>query len=149
MQGKNNFFLYIFLIIIVSALGLKAVNLFTKKGEVEIKSKVFKVEVLKNEWELEKGLSGRKSLAKESGLLFSFPSPNNYGFWMKGMKFPIDIIWIDDGKIIDIKKNAPVPLTQNYETYTPVAPARYVLEVNAGLSEKYGFMAGDEVLLDI
>ncbi|MBU1179932.1 DUF192 domain-containing protein [Patescibacteria group bacterium] len=149
MQGKNKFAFYVIMIMVVAALGLKAVNFFTKKGEVLINQKVFKVEVLKKEWELKKGLSGRSSLAESKGLLFAFPNPDKYGFWMKGMKFPIDIIWIDDGKIVDIKQSAPVPLTQNYETYTPAAPARYVLEINAGLSEEYGLKVGDSVALDI
>jgi len=149
MQGKAKLFLYIFLIIIISAIGLRIVNFVTKRGEIEIKSKVFKIEILKNEWELAKGLSGRESLAENKGLLFVFPSSEKHGFWMRGMKFPIDIIWIDNGEVIDIKQNAPIPLTQNYETYSPSAPANYVLEINAGLSEKYGFKVGDKVKMKL
>ena len=78
------------------------------------------------------GLSGRTSLSKEEGMLFIFDQPKNWGFWMKEMFFPIDIIWLDDNY-------QPVYVVQNVQpesyprTFYPPAPARYVLEVNAGV----------------
>ena len=56
--------------------------------------------------EREQGLSGTLSLPKESGLLFLFDKPDFYGFWMKDMAYPLDIVWIDkDFKIIGISKD--------------------------------------------
>lgn len=149
MQGKNKFALYVLLIILAAALGLKIINIYTKAGAVTINKKVFKVEVLKNEWELERGLSNREKLAKNKGMLFVFPKEDKHSFWMKGMKFSVDIIWIKDDKIVDIKEKLPIPTTRYLEKYTPTSSAKYVLEVNAGLSEKYGFKIGDPVALDI
>lgn len=66
---------------------------------------------------------------------------------MPNMHFPIDIIWIsDEKKILGIHENVP-PETDmaNPKFYTPPAPARYVLEVNAGFSRTHGFRAGDSV----
>ena len=149
MQDKNKFAVYVFLVMLIAAIGLKVINFYTKTGKVIIKNETFKVEVLKNEWELERGLSGRDKLAKNKGALFVFSKEDKHSFWMKGMKFPIDIVWIKNNKIVDIKERLPIPITQYYKSYTPTSSVRYVLEINAGLSEKYGFETGDEVLLDI
>jgi len=149
IEKKNNFYIYIFIVIIISFLGLKIVNYITKIGSVEIDGKKFKVEILKHNWELERGLSGREKLKNDTGVLFIFKEESKYPFWMKDMKFPIDIIWINDSKIVYIKHNVPIPITQNIPTFAPDVSARYVLEINAGLSEKYGFQIGDGVELDI
>lgn len=149
MQGKNKFALYVFLVIICSAVGLRTVNFFTKQGKVIIKDQTFKVAVLKDEWELRQGLSGKEKLAKNKGMLFVFPKEDKYSFWMKDMRFSIDIIWINNDKIIHIEENLPIPTTNYLEEYSPEEPARYVLEINAGLSQKYGFKVGDTVKLDI
>ncbi|MCX6751552.1 MAG: DUF192 domain-containing protein, partial [Candidatus Nomurabacteria bacterium] len=90
----------------------------------------------------EKGLSGRKSLNEDQGMLFVFYKSEIYPFWMKDMNFAIDIIWIDeDFRVVFIKKNAS---TQSYpETFTPNQNARYVLEGSAGFSEKNNLKVGD------
>lgn len=149
MQKKDNFGVIIFAVIIATALILKAVDFYTKTGEVEINGKNFKVEVVKKGWEMERGLSGRTGLKDGAGMLFVFSKADFQIFWMKDMKFSIDIIWINEGKIVDIKERAAVPVTQYIESYRPSERAKYVLEINAGLAEKYGFKMGDEVKLDI
>ena len=87
------------------------------------------------------GLSGRQSLEKGKGVLFVFPNDRMYGIWMKDMKFPIDIIWLDSAKqIIHIEKNVQ---PESYpETFRPGSPARYVLEIPAGTSEESGITIG-------
>ncbi len=78
----------------------------------------------------EHGLSGTLSLAPHTGKLFIFTSADTYGFWMKDMEYPIDIVWIDKNwNVIDISSNvAPM----SYPTiYKPAFPAMYVLEINA------------------
>jgi len=149
IEKKNHFYIYIFIVIIISFLGLQGVNYLTKRGSVEIDDKKIKVEVMRNNWEVARGLSGRDGLKDNTGMLFVFKEVGKYPFWMKDMKFAIDIIWINEGKIVYIEHNAPIPVTQNIPTFTPDVSAKYVLEINAGLSQKYGFKIGDEVLLDI
>jgi uncharacterized membrane protein (UPF0127 family) len=71
---------------------------------------------------------------------------------MKDMLFPIDIIWIKDFKIVDIASNVLPEGAKNIlelKVYYPKDKADKVLEINAGLAEKYGFKIGDEVLVDI
>lgn len=82
---------------------------------------------------MSQGLSGRKSLADNQGMLFVFPQEGYHSFWMKGMLFPIDIIWLDkDYKVVYVKENAQ-PCTFLYcPLYTPNKPAQYVLEAVPG-----------------
>ncbi|HEV2613770.1 MAG TPA: DUF192 domain-containing protein [Gammaproteobacteria bacterium] len=82
---------------------------------------------------MEQGLSGRKSLANNEGMLFVFPKEGFYPFWMKSMLFPIDIIWLDKNyKVVYVKENAQ-PCTQfDCPMITPDKPAQYVLEAAPG-----------------
>jgi uncharacterized membrane protein (UPF0127 family) len=66
---------------------------------------------------------------------------------MKGMRFPIDIIWINDNKIVDISKNVPVSTNSILFTYAPKEPVNQVLELNAGVSNRYNFQIGDSVTI--
>jgi len=95
------------------------------------------------------GLSGRDSLAENTGLLFVFDRPGRHGFWMKDMKFSLDIIWIMDDTIVDIWPNAPSPTKGNILRYAPKSQANYVLEVNSGFAEKYNIKVGDSVSIDL
>lgn len=92
----------------------------------------------------EKGLSDRVSLASGTGMLFVFPKPSEYYFWMKGMNFKIDIIWIDaEMNVVYIKDNAD--FKDFMSTYGSEVQSKYVLEVNAGFSEKYDLKVGDRI----
>jgi len=92
-----------------------------------------------------KGLSGRESLPVNTGLLFVFDKPEFHQFWMKDMLFSIDIIWISaDYKVVDITKNASPETFPEF--FTPREKAQYVLEVNAGFSDKKNIKIGDSVI---
>lgn len=93
------------------------------------------------------GLSGTDHVPKE-GLLFVFPQPGKYGFWMKDMRYAIDIIWIDEsGKIIDVTDDF---LPSSYpEIYTPKSDALYVLEVPETFIEDEKIQIGEQVQLRI
>jgi uncharacterized membrane protein (UPF0127 family) len=94
----------------------------------------------------ERGLSGKINLVENEGMYFIFDKAGFYPFWMKEMNFPIDIIWIgDDLRIVDITPNV---LPSSFpETFVSQAPARYVLEVNAGFTERHAIKTGDMVVL--
>lgn len=96
----------------------------------------------------ERGLSYRDALPEGSGLLFVY---NNYlipSFWMKGMKFPIDIIWIKDAMVAGYEKNVPIPVGEQYLIYRPVDFINRVLEVNAGFVDKNDIKIGDAVTVN-
>lgn len=92
------------------------------------------------------GLSGVKSLPEREGKLFIFDIEGRYGFWMKDMLFPIDILWIDNsGKIVHIEENVRI---DSYPTiYTTPVPARFVLEVNAFFVSTFHIDIGDQVTI--
>lgn len=91
----------------------------------------------------EKGLSGREGLRPDEGMLFLFDHPYTYGFWMKDMKFPIDILWISDGTIVDMTTDAAVPVPgQELPLYFPRIPVDKVLEVPAGFAKDHGLRTG-------
>lgn len=89
----------------------------------------------------ERGLSSRDLLETGHGLLFIFDTPGTYGFWMKDMRFPIDIVWIDENwQIIAVERNvSPETFPQ---IFTPEKPIRYALELNAGEAEIFGIDTG-------
>jgi hypothetical protein len=90
------------------------------------------------------GLSGRDSIKPIQGMLFVFDRPDYYGFWMKDMQFPIDIIWISaDLKVVGITTGL---LPSSYpKTYEPPEPILYALETPRYFSESFGIKTGDSV----
>lgn len=83
-----------------------------------------------------RGLSIFETLPENEAMVFVFEKPAKYSFWMRDMKFPIDIIWLDENKkIVFIKEHARV---EDFpETYKPTQLAQYVVEVNAGYVKKH------------
>ncbi len=108
-----------------------------------INNQTFNIVIAKDSKEKEIGLSDKKDLADNEGMLFLFETSDYYSFWMKNMKFPIDIIWLDQNQqIVSIQENATPCTEQDCSGYVPVSPARYVLEVNAGFSQRYHLSSG-------
>jgi uncharacterized membrane protein (UPF0127 family) len=91
------------------------------------------------------GLSRRPSLPHDEGLLFVFSTPGTYGFWMKEMNFPIDILWFDEQRQL-VHVSASVDPRTYPESFVPVVPAQYVLEVNAGFVEENNINLGAELI---
>ena len=112
--------------------------------KVEIGGKIINVEIADTNAKRELGLSGHKPLADDQGMLFAFDKAGKYPFWMKDMLFPIDIIWIsEDYKIVYIEKKAQ---PSSYPaTFGGQVDAQYVLEVNAGFSDKNNLRIGDQI----
>ncbi len=131
-----------FTILIVSLLFSKV-----KKTEVSINNETFKVEIADSDKEQQIGLSETKKLAENKGMLFVFNRPDYYSFWMKNMNFPIDIIYINGNKVTTVISNAPVPASNNDnpQLYQPTSQSDKVLEINAGLAEKYNIKEGSTI----
>jgi len=109
----------------------------TSSGDrLSVSDRSFQVEVAKSESEHVKGLSGRSQLKDDAGMLFIFPDEQVRYFWMKDMLFPLDIVFIDkEGKIVDIKRDFQPCAPDACPSYSSAAPAKYVLEVDAGSME--------------
>ncbi len=91
------------------------------------------------------GLSYQPSLEKDTGMLFIFSDKQVRNFWMKDMNFPLDIVWLDDNKIVKIDANLPAEGEQPKNSYSSIFPINRVLEVNAGFCESNHTKIGDEI----
>lgn len=112
-------------------------------GNIEIK-----IEVAKSNEERSRGLSNRTQLDNESGMVFVFEKNSNPVFWMKDTKIPLDIIWINDNKIVGIEKNVqPEPNTVDSKLTKYQSPSSidYVFEVNGGFSDKNNIKIGETI----
>ena len=97
-----------------------------------------------------RGLSGRAGLAPGAGMLFVYERPDHYGFWMQGMRFDLDLVWIRAARIVDIKAHVPhtPPPTGELPVHRPKEPADTVLEVAAGTAARLGWQVGDPVSVE-
>ena len=102
------------------------------------------VELVSSKDKLEKGLGGRADMCSNCGMLFEFQLPGKYSFWMKGMQFPLDLIWIYQKKIVHIEKNIPA----SYDgMLVPAQDADMVLEINAGILDQFQVKIGDMIAI--
>ena len=130
---------------IIGGIYLKFREYFLPTAIVKIAWQEIKVELAETPKAQTNGLSGRKKLAENLGMLFLFPLAEKRAFWMKDMNFSIDIIWINNGEIVDIAPNLPPAVEANPPVYYPRLPVNAVLEVMAGFSVKNGLKIGDKV----
>lgn len=144
-------FLVVCGLVVAFAIGLRVKEAIELRhplmAEATLRGRTFAIEVADTPAKRELGLGERDSLPADQGMYFPFGASQRWVFWMKGMRFPIDIIWIQDGKIVDIEGSVPVPKGLPLETYAPVGPADAVLELNAGVAQEIGLEPGDEVIL--
>jgi uncharacterized membrane protein (UPF0127 family) len=100
---------------------------------------------------MSKGLAIKNQMKENEAMLFVFKEPSKHSFWMKDMKFPIDIMWLDNnGKIVHIEENLePCPLVLVCPSYTPNADSQYVLETVAGFTQKNNINVGTDVDLEL
>jgi uncharacterized membrane protein (UPF0127 family) len=104
------------------------------------------VEVANTPASRELGLSGRKKMTDSEGFLYVFDKPGRYGFWMKDMTFPLDIVWINqNGVVVDIERDITPETYREKKTFINQSEASYVLEVNAGMAEKFGLYLGSKI----
>lgn len=116
-------------------------------GTVEEKP-AFRIEVVDTPAARAQGLSGRRSIPENYGMLFIFEAKGNYGFWMKDMYVPIDIAWLaDDGTVLGVVE-AYDPSTYPEAVYPP-EPVRYVLETRAGEMRRQGWGEGSRFALPL
>ncbi|MBU0531719.1 DUF192 domain-containing protein [Patescibacteria group bacterium] len=94
-----------------------------------------------------RGLSGRDNLGEIDGMLFDYDGPEIRTFWMKDMKFEIDMIWLNDETIVGIDGSVPLLEDGKVARRTSPEPVNQVLEVKAGFSAAHNLTVGD--VLDI
>jgi uncharacterized membrane protein (UPF0127 family) len=132
----------------------KVVVSFKKEGVLQLKKantdaliKVLDIEIADDEYETQTGLMYRTELGENQGMLFIFPDVQMRSFYMKNTKIPLDIIYIDENKgIVSIQKNAK---PYDERSLPSEAPAKYVLEINAGLSDEWELAQGDKIIFEV
>ena len=123
----------------------------TDSKTIDIKGNKIQLEIADSIEEQKKGLSGREKLANNKAMLFKFSKADRHAFWMKDMKFPIDIVFINGEKVVTIYENVkPVQndRSSNLTTYTPSTPADKVLELNEGSVKKFGIKVNDIIKIN-
>jgi len=116
---------------------------------LDIKNERFAVQVAAQNEDRRQGLSGRDPLKADEGMVFVWPNAAPRRFHMKDMKFPIDIIFLDDrGRVLNVAERAPVcgdadPCPQYYST----GPAQSVVEIQAGGAKRLQLQVGDTVTI--
>ena len=118
-----------------------------KKKVVTISNKPFTLDVSDTDNLRELGLSYRTSLAPYTGMLFVFDQPAVNPFWMKGMNFPIDIIWLDENKTVVHIEGRLDPSTYPRE-FGPNTPTQWVIELPSGAAESLKLSVGDKLSFD-
>ena len=141
---KKLFFLIIFIVIVIIFIFWP--KLFSGQKTVKIGSQTFIVEIADQEAEQRLGLANRPKLANDQGMLFVYPDKKIRSFWMKNMNFGLDIIWLVDETIVQIDKNLEPERDNPQKIYTSRQPVNYVLEINAGLADRYNFQVGQKVI---
>lgn len=123
---------------------------FKKEGELMLykeanDSLVVKldIEIADTDYDIQTGLMYRSSMQDNRGMLFVFPEMRQRYFYMRNTKFPLDLIFVDDNnRIVSFQENAK-PFDES--SLPSDVPAQYVLEVNAGLAEKWSLDIGDRM----
>jgi hypothetical protein len=96
------------------------------------------------------GLGVRESMDEGEAMLFPFDNEGQHSFWMHGMKFPIDIIWLDSDKTVVHIEHSLQPCTPlDCPSYKPERDAKYVLETVAGFAERRGITDGTRAEFDL
>lgn len=117
---------------------------YRQDNELKISGQIIPVQTATSATEQSLGLGGRKCIGERQGMLFVFDKSGYYPFWMKDMKFAIDIIWIDSrNNVVDIQQN--VQPSSYPRTYVNQSPAKKVLEMPAGSVRTMNIISGTHI----
>ncbi|MBU0545961.1 DUF192 domain-containing protein [Patescibacteria group bacterium] len=148
----NKWHLLSFVVIILVVVVLKAQSYYWPKEKVLIGGQELTVLVANNDKHLLKGWGDKKDMGLYGGMLFIYPTKTQHAIIMRDMQFPIDILWLSDGEIIDIAPNVQPEMGRAEELLTPYfarLPSNAVLELSAGFVSNNEIKIGDRVeLLD-
>jgi uncharacterized protein len=115
---------------------------------VELKGHRYTIEIADDDASRAHGLMDRTHMDADHGMLFTFDNDMMRSFWMKNTKIPLDMLFFDgDMKLVSVQHDVPPCLSDPCRPYSSGAPARYVLELNAGESAKIGLTPGDPIAI--
>lgn len=103
--------------------------------------------VVSSQADMVRGLSGQLTLPANQGMLFTYTNQAQRNFWMKDMRFPIDIVWLRQGVVVGAAEQLPAPNLGVIARVTSPEGIDQVLELNAGFVARYGIQPGDQLEL--
>ena len=109
----------------------------------------FRLEVARTPVERARGLMNRESLPRDSAMIFVYPQEDHRGFWMKNTLIPLDILFLDsNGVVVDVQAMTPQIGAPDSEltVHRSASPAKYAIEMNAGLAQELGIGPGTQAL---
>ncbi len=117
---------------------------FREDATIDLNGKEIALEIAQTDTARTRGLSGRSCMPDDVGMLFVFEELDIYPFWMIDMKFPLDMIWISRGVVVEIARDIPPPTRSDGipVTHVPKVEADMVLELTAGGADRYGLLVG-------
>ena len=153
----NKKIIIVFWIIVIAIVFILKINKVVSPSEnlptAEINGYVFNIDIADDLEEMKQGLSGREALAENQGMLFIYKKKIPVSFWMKDMKFNIDLLWIDGDKVVGFAENmqAPIPETSDYDLpqYSSGQAIDKVLEIKEGKIDELNIKVGDIINLNI
>ena len=129
---------------VVLALGLLLAGsiLYTPaQAHLQVGGKTILLDIAQTTAQQQQGLSGRKNMANNRGMLFIFSQSGATCFWMKGMEFPLDMVWLNGAKQVVYLQQSVSPKSYPKQ-FCPSTPAKYVIELNAGQAKALDITLG-------
>mgnify|MGYP000260782541 CR=1 FL=1 len=142
---KKYYPIYIIIIILILFFLALLLKFFQERPKACFSQTCVNLELAKTPSQMRLGLMHRTHLDEKDGMLFIFSNEDIYPFWMKNTVIPLDIIWISSNNTIVHIETALPCILDPCQLYTPPAKALYVIEVNAGFTEKHGILSGQKV----
>jgi len=149
--ASNKIYLIISIFVILSMAIINILNRYhLRKEGVYLAGEKIEILVVNNEYQKYIGLGGRNSLGEYDGMLFVYSEPGRLGVVMRDMLFPIDVVWFDNGEIVDIAPNLPIEpgvKEDDLKVYFPRAEANTFLELPAGWAMSHNLKIGDKLTI--
>ncbi|MNH58542.1 hypothetical protein D3C85_1262330 [compost metagenome] len=148
-KDKSSIWLIVCLLLVIGTAAFMLIEpQLRPRVSVAIGDGLFKAQVVQTAEQRNKGLSGVDYLKSDEAMLFLFDSSDKWSMWMKNMKIPLDIVWLDQAqKVVYIVKNASPD--DFPKSYVPNDPALYVLELGAGVVDAKNIRIGSKATFNL
>lgn len=118
-----------------------------QRATIQLNNHTLTLEIVTSTQDIQQGLSDRRSMPIDQGMLFVFDHPDRYSFWMQRMHFPLDIIWLNQGVVVDRVTLLSPNGNEEPASHIPTSTADRVLELNAGRATFYQLQIGSTISL--
>lgn len=150
---KDRYIVYVIaggvILLSIAATLILVAQMLQPKTRVQLGDGVFDASIAQSDADRQKGLGGVTNLGESEALLLVYAADSKWPIWMKDMKVPIDIVWLDEKKkVVDIVRDVS-PDEGTDVTHTPKEKARYVIELQAGTAAKKTIHEGSQATFEV